>query len=112
LLGRKFKLVTDWLSSQKIEGLLARWALVTQQYNFTITYRRGVENGNADALSRHAGIDLTATVSYLSSFSAELKHHQQKDSLVCQLKDALQPPKALPSDQSWYQPPLRRYRQL
>ena len=95
LLGCKFKLVTDhaplqWLSSQKMEGLLARWALATQEYDFTITYHRGVENGN---LSRHPGIDLTATVSYSSFFSAE-------------------PPKALPSDQSWYQPPLRRYRQL
>ena len=56
LLGRKFKLVTDhaplqWLSSQKMEGLLARWALATQEFSFTISYRKGVEHGNADALS-------------------------------------------------------------
>lgn len=43
LLGRPFAIVTDhaplqWLSAQKMEGLLARWAL---EYEFTITYRRG-----------------------------------------------------------------------
>jgi len=80
--------------------LLARWALATQEYDFTITYRKGVENGNADALSRHPSIDLTATITCLSHLSEELKQHQQQDPLVCQLKDALQPPKALPSDQS------------
>jgi len=56
LLGRKFQLVTDhaplqWLSSQKMEGLLARWALATQEFDFTISYCKGVEHGNANALS-------------------------------------------------------------
>ena len=35
-----------------MEGLLARWALATQEYDFTISYRKGSANGNADALSR------------------------------------------------------------
>ena len=57
LLGHTFKLVTDhallqWPSSQKMEGLLARWALATQEFDFTITYHKRVEHGNADALSR------------------------------------------------------------
>ena len=57
LLGRPFKILTDhaplqWLSAQKMEGLLARWALAIQEYKFTIHYRSGHENGNADALSR------------------------------------------------------------
>jgi len=57
LLGRKFQLVTDhaplqWLSSQKMEGLLARWALATQEFDFTISYHKGVEHGNANALSQ------------------------------------------------------------
>ena len=52
LLGRTFKLVTDhaplqWLSSQKMEGLLARLALATQEFDFTITYCKGVELDNA-----------------------------------------------------------------
>ena len=57
LLGRKFTLRTDhaplqWLSAQRMEGLLARWALAIQEYDFTIVYRKGTENVNADALSR------------------------------------------------------------
>ena len=44
LLGCKFSLLTDhvplqWLSSQKMEGLLARWALAFQEYDFTIVHR-------------------------------------------------------------------------
>ena len=35
-----------------MEGLPARWALATQEFDFTITYRKGIEHGNADALSR------------------------------------------------------------
>ena len=34
-----------------MEGLLACWALVTQKYDFTISYWKGTTNGNADALS-------------------------------------------------------------
>ena len=43
LLGCPFKILTDhaplqWLSAQKMEGLLARWALAILEYEFTITY--------------------------------------------------------------------------
>ena len=52
LLGRKFQLLTDhaplqWLSAQKMEGLLCRWALTIQEYDFHIAYRKGSLNGNA-----------------------------------------------------------------
>ena len=45
LLGRSFTLMTDhaplqWLSTQKIEGLLQRWALAMQEYTFDIVYRK------------------------------------------------------------------------
>ena len=58
LLGRKFKIVTDncplkWLSAQKMEGRLSRWALALQEFDFSIEYRSGSENLNADTLSRH-----------------------------------------------------------
>ena len=57
LLGRHFTLMTDhaplqWLSAQKMEGLLCCWALAMQEYNFTIINRTGSSNGFADALSR------------------------------------------------------------
>ena len=57
LLGCSFTVLTDHaplqcLSAQKMEGLLARWALAIQEYDFTIRYRKGGQNNNADALSR------------------------------------------------------------
>ena len=57
LLGCKFKLFTDhapfqWLSAQKMNGLLCHWALAIQEYDFQIYYRKGSLNSNADALSR------------------------------------------------------------
>ena len=56
LLRRQFQLCTDhaplqWLSAQRMEGLLYRWALTLQEYSFTIVYRKGVLNGNTDSLS-------------------------------------------------------------
>ena len=43
LLGRPFRLITDheplqWLSAQKMEGMLSRWALAMQEFCFTIEY--------------------------------------------------------------------------
>ena len=56
LLGKRFKVLTDheplqWLSAQKMDGMLARWSLAMQEYDFQILYRKDVLNGNADALS-------------------------------------------------------------
>ena len=80
LLGCKFLLLTDhsplqWLSSQKMEGLLARWALVAREYDFTITYSKGTENQRADALSRqfeHVDIH-SAPTSASCSFIEDVK---------------------------------------
>ena len=74
LLGRKFSVVTNhaplqWLSSQKMEGLLARWALAIQEYDYIIAYRKGLENGNADALSRKDYQDLDHTTAATTQIS-------------------------------------------
>ncbi|XP_064474611.1 uncharacterized protein LOC135388765 isoform X1 [Ornithodoros turicata] len=56
--GTRFTVETDhcpltWLNqmSNKNSRLL-RWSIILQQYNFDVRYRKGKENGNADALSR------------------------------------------------------------
>jgi len=56
--GSSFTLLTDhqplqWLFSRKdLTGQSARWVLLLQEYEFTVTHRAGTANGNADALSR------------------------------------------------------------
>ena len=58
LWGRHFLIRTDhsslrWLMNYKdADGMLARWLLKLQEYNFTIEHRAGSKHGNADALSR------------------------------------------------------------
>ena len=58
LLGRSFTILTDYRSLEWLERLkennsqLTRWSLALQPYSFTVKYRKGVANHNADALSR------------------------------------------------------------
>ena len=60
LLGRPFTIQTDhrsleWLDRLKeSNGRLTRWSLSLQPFQFTVLYRKGRCNGNADALSRSA----------------------------------------------------------
>ena len=58
LLGRPFTIQTDhraleWLNRLKDNNpRLTRWSLALQPYAYTVQYRAGIVNGNADALSR------------------------------------------------------------
>lgn len=58
LFGRKFKILTDhkplqWVMSIKEpNSRLTRWKLRLSEYDFTVTYKKGKANTNADALSR------------------------------------------------------------
>ena len=60
LLGREFTIQTDHRSLEWLDRLkennsrLTRWSLALQPFNFTVEYRAGLKNGNADALSRAA----------------------------------------------------------
>ena len=87
LLGCHFTLQTDhaplqWLTSQKMEGLLCRWSLSLQEFDFNIEYRKGASNTNADALSHCHGEgtrqqNVAATL--INSGEADLQKAQQQD---------------------------------
>lgn len=63
LYGRPFTLMTDhnplvWLN--RVAGdnpRLLRWSLALQPYNFTLQYRPGKQNANADGLSRQTELE-------------------------------------------------------
>ena len=99
LLGRSFQLWTDhkplqWLSEQRMEGMLCRWALALQEYNFTVEYRKGSHNDNADALSRRRetvgrASHLAATRSTTGVLAEQIRIAQQKDDIIQQVYQAL-----------------------
>ena len=63
-MGCTFRVQTDhhalvWLDRLKdSNSQLSRWSLSLQQYHFTVTHHPGVNNGNADALSRYSQTSL------------------------------------------------------
>ena len=120
LLGRSFQLLTDhaplqWLSAQKMEGLLCRWALAMQEYSFQIVYRKGSLHANADALSRsplHTS-SKSAAMTSLHNLTVCMKDAQQSDRVFLQIYQMLlSSPDKPPKDPVWKQSPLRRYAQL
>ena len=58
LLGHNFRIQTDLCSLEWLDRLkennagLTRWSFFLQPYRYTVRYRQGRRNGNADALSR------------------------------------------------------------
>ena len=89
LLGWPFTLVTDhaplqWLSAQKMEGLLSQWALAIQEYDFVIQYRKGILNGNADALScsETAAGQCAVTITISHTSTEHLRHAQLVDPIM------------------------------
>ena len=119
LLGWPFLLNTDhaplqWLSAQKMEGMLCRWALAMQEYDFKIVYRKGSLNANADALS------WTPTIQAPCAFTITLPNHSVSDLRTAQLADdtlsvvlkACEQSHDVPSGRKWHKPPLCRYQQL
>ena len=117
LLGRPFQIVTDhaplqWLSAQKMEGMLCRWALAIQEYDFQIVYRKGSLNANADALSRLCTSPCAITLAIPHYSVSHLRTAQQEDGVISKvLKAHLCSPNP-PQGQEWNQYPLRRHRQL
>ena len=96
-----------------MEGLLCRWSLAFQEYDFTIKYRKGCLNANADALSRlYPPVTTAATQLSTDTVIAELYAAQQADPITKQIADALQSSPDKPRGQQWHHPPLLRFCQL
>lgn len=117
LLGRRFQILTDhaplqWLSAQKMDGMLCRWALAIQEYNFQIVYRKGSQNANADALSRLQTSLCATTVALPHHSAAELHTAQLRDSTISKVYRARLRSSTPPHGQGWNHHPLKRYRQL
>ena len=117
LLGKPFKLYTDhallqWLSEQKMEGMLCHWALAMQEFSFKIVYRKGSANTNADALSRLPSNQCAVTVAMPTDSLTSLQDAQLKDPIISQVHHMLSQSSEIPSDKMWNQPPLRRFKQL
>ena len=117
LLGRQFQLCTDhaplqWLSAQRMEGLLCRWALTLQEYSFTIVYRKGVLNGNADSLSRCENVSTAATFCSIGIPLHTLQEAQRNDPVTSTVYNHLSVSREKPTDKKWSKQPLCRYAQL
>ena len=118
LLGHPFQLKTDhallqWLSAQKMEGLLCRWALAMEEYSFDIVYRKGSLNGNADALSRlPATTSTTVAMTSATPKVTDIQQAQRNDLIFQQLFQAISQSQNKPISLTRKQPSLKRYVQL
>ena len=121
LLGQSFTLMTDhaplqWLSVQKMLGLLSRWALAMQEYTIDIVYRKGTENTNADS-SRNPVPDDSYSIAITSTqfFTADINRAQLNNPVIRQIHDALSDSpnfKPADTDNKETQPLLRRSLQM
>ena len=78
-----------------MEGILARWALAIQEYDFHIVYHKGQHNNNTDALSwkahRSLGVALPAAME-------DVQQSQQNDATIQEIRKALLKSSRCPQD--------------
>jgi putative transposase len=75
---------------------LARWILQLEEYEFTVEYKEGPKNANADAMSRLPEQDADGTISALDIILLEsqlteddIRTAQEQDNVVADIKTAL-----------------------
>ena len=113
-LGAPFTLQTDhkpllWLESAKESHVrLQRLALKLHANEFTVKRHPGIENADADSLSRHP-VSLVALEPFIST--AEIATAQQSDSVLSVVLTHLKSFSAHPTSNNWRLYPLCRYYQ-
>jgi len=117
LLGCSFTLMTDhtplqWLSAQKMEGLLQHWVLAMQEYAFDIVNQKGAENPNADSLSRNpVSVPHSVAVTSSQPVITDIQAAQLEDSVIKHLHSGLSS-SCKPVITDGTQPLLKRYLQI
>lgn len=92
LLGIPFKIVTDCAAFQKtmdkrdLSTRVARWALLLEEFNYSIEHRPGTKMSHVDALSRSPIESLCIKV---ESILPRLKQAQEEDSEIKTIKELL-----------------------
>ena len=96
-----------------MQGRLSRWAVALQEYDFEIKYRKGSDNGNADALSRANHVECHATEVHCGISLEEIHTSQMQDpSLSEVIKEVTTDSPERPCGARWKQKPLKRWLQL
>ena len=97
-----------------MEGLLCRWALALQEYTFTVVHRKGILNGNADALSRRPpdSAPLPVAVTSTTEYTNDLEQAQLEDPVLQQVQQTLSKSHKTPNTATWHCSPLKHYYQL
>jgi hypothetical protein len=112
--GRPVTIVTDheplqWLMGNKdLTGQYARWAMIMQDFEFTIIHRKGVNHNNADVLSRMPRADCTdvsgARLDHVES--EQLLSPDQPLSVLCTMMRGTSLPACIEVDCSAWEEPL------
>lgn len=118
LIGAHFTLETDhkpleWLESARASRArsqrLERWSLELRAFEFTVVYKRGKTNQNADALSRRP-VALVAI--HPSLEAADIALAQREDPVLSLVSHQLKSNDVPPPTGDWSKFPLKRYRQI
>ena len=105
----------QWLAGQKSEGLLCRWALAVQEYDFSIVYRKRLSamrtRCREERILPHT-VHSAFTTLHSDLAKEDVRQAQQKDAMIHKLRNALEMSQRPLAKQEWRHQPLRRFLQL